>query len=105
VSAIRETLRKFCKDHFNEIVFMGLCTPCRLVGFGEDKWDFYYLVKPLVPSVTDPKITWWSAVDWAVPVKERFDEREYASLEQRFKINNNIPEENFLDLKEDEDSE
>jgi hypothetical protein len=101
---IKKKILQFCKDHFNEIVYMGCMSPARLVGFAEDAYDYYYVVIPYENnkfSDSPNGRVWHSAVDWCLPIKTRFEAREYEMVEHRFAINGIDPVDAFLELKDD----
>lgn len=49
------------------------------------------------------EVVWHTAVDWCLPIKDRFEEREYSMVERRFVTNGIVPLETFLELKDETD--
>lgn len=50
-------IESFCRCHFNEPVITCMGQVGRLIGFGSDECDYYYIIKE-----QDGTITWHSAV-------------------------------------------
>ena len=63
----------------------------RLIGFGEDDEDYYYVVKN-----RQGKIWWASCVGWCYSIKHYLPEERYSQTENIFNLNGGTPEEEFL---------
>lgn len=84
-----------CKKTFNHIGLNSIDTLARLIGFGEDDWDYYYITKD-----QNGKVIWESMVGDFNSLRGKVSKRSYDNLEKAFQRNKNYPEKEFIHLKE-----
>lgn len=86
---------KICKNMFNHIGLNGMDNLARLIGFGEDDWDYYYITKD-----QHGKIVWESMVGDFNSLKGKISNWSYDNLERTFQRCDNFPEKEFIHKKE-----
>lgn len=80
---------------FNEIGLWADTEISRLIGYGEDEDDCYYILMFPKGPYNDPKIVWCSMVGPWVSLKCCY--RRYEQLESHMTFNNCPPQENWID--------
>ena len=68
-----------CKLMFNKICIDEMGKLARLIGFGNDDEDYYYITKN-----TRGEIVWESMVGGIIPLKGRISNRDYYNIERGF---------------------
>jgi len=68
---------RVCRSMFNHVGFYwGDMKLSRLIGFGDDGRDFYYITKRI-----DGKVAWYSMVGGFTSLKGKIGAQDYANLE------------------------
>lgn len=86
---------KICDNMFNHIGLNGMNKLARLIGFGEDDWDYYYITKD-----QNGRVVWESMVGDFNSLKGKISNWSYDNLERAFQRCNNFPEKEFIYKKE-----
>lgn len=85
-----------CRKMFNHIGFhWGMCEICRLIGFGDDGEDWYYITKD-----SRGKVVWNSMIGGFCTLKGRIPNWDYRNLESSHSLNGCPPEKEFLSIYE-----
>ena len=71
--------KKICQLMFNKICINPMDKLVRLIGFGDDEEDFYYITKD-----ANGKIVWESMVGYLIPLKGRISNVDYFRIERGF---------------------
>lgn len=87
---------KICRLMFNTICINSMEQLVRLIGFGDDEEDFYYITKD-----QHGKIVWESMVGYLIPLKGKISNEDYYRIEKGFSgwvdgIGQCPPEKEFL---------
>lgn len=83
---VHKDLFQEVSEHYNEVVidYTGKCA--RLVGCGQDEFDWYYIVHYMYGGGKSPM--WLSAVGGLVYLKNKIDDNDYNNLDRTLSLNN-----------------
>ena len=96
----QERAKKICQLMFNKICINSMNELVRLIGFGDDEEDFYYITKD-----ANGRVVWESMVGYMIPLKGRISNEDYFRIERDFvgwkgNVGNCLPEKEFISLFE-----
>jgi len=75
----KERAENICRLIFNKICIDEMGKLVRLIGFGDDEEDFYYITKN-----SKGEVVWHSMVGGLIPLKGRISNWDYWKLERGF---------------------
>lgn len=90
-----KSLEAECRAMFNHICLVNDCQVKRLIGYGEDEHDCYYIMRDL-----HGEIVWHTMVGPCSTLKGVYD--RYDIMDNKFAINSCPPETAFISEKRDE---